>query len=91
MTWVLTRKKCDPSLKTEITSWKANWNKSWSLIPIQSNIKGWNWKKYQLNKDKKTQVNWVNLRNLRLESWDRDNPYKKKLWSLILDQPNIDR
>jgi hypothetical protein len=68
MTWVLTRKTRDPSLKTEITSWKANWNKSWSLIPIQSNIEGWNWKKYQLNKDKKTQVNWVNLRNSRSET-----------------------
>jgi hypothetical protein len=29
--------------------------------------------KNQLEKDKKTQVNWVNLPNPWLKSWDQDN------------------
>jgi len=30
-------------------------------------------KKNQLEKDKKTQVNWINLPNLWLKAWDQDN------------------
>jgi len=47
------------------------------LIPNQSNVKGWNWKKNQFKK-KTHKTTQVNLPNLQSNLLDQDNHKKRK-------------